>query len=91
MNFIFLFHKIKDTINPESLMETAEDTILESTLLPSVLEQSIDRTLCDSQVFNANSISTPFLSSLRKQIPSQNFSNLEVSSICVSEKKTCLI
>lgn len=78
---------LKDTINVESptIMQSPENgSILENTLQPSVLEHSVDRTLCDSQLFNANSISTPFTSSLRKQIPVQNFAGIEVSGICVS-------
>lgn len=57
---------------------------MENTLQPSE-QQAVDRTLCDSQLFNANSIPTPFTSSLRKQIPTPNISNVEVSGICVSK------
>ncbi|XP_055317754.1 kinesin-like protein Klp61F isoform X2 [Sitodiplosis mosellana] len=80
----------EETIRAESptVMESTEnDSIMENTLQPSVLEQSVDRTLCDSQQFNANSMSTPFTSSLRKQIPTQNLSNIEVSSICEENKE----
>lgn len=81
----FFFQK-KDSIGAESTVIdlTENENVPETTLQPSALEQSVDRTLCDSQLFNANSISTPFTSSLRKQIPTQILSNLEMSSMCVS-------
>lgn len=61
-----------------------EEGAPENTLQASLLDQSGDRTLCESQIFNANSISTPFSNSLRKQIPQQNLSCIEIPNTCVS-------
>lgn len=74
----------QDANNGETTMIADSTAIPENSLQASLLEQAGDRTLCDSQLFNANSISTPFTNCLRKQILTQNLSCIEVANTSVS-------
>lgn len=87
MNFFFNLKDPKENNGDTTIMAVStsvEEGTPENTLQASMLDQSGDRTLCESQIFNANSISTPFSNSLRKQIPQQNLSCIEIPNTCVS-------
>lgn len=80
---------MKEATNDVDLTILAEPIAAsEDSMLSLTLEQSLaERTLCESQAFNANSISTPFSNNFQKQILTPNLSCITAQPPnCVSKK-----
>lgn len=82
--FGFFFFKESNDGETTILAEPINASDSPISLSSTINQTAADRTLCESQAFNANSISTPFSSNLQKQILTPNLSCIEITPNCVS-------